>query len=120
MNMKLASILIAILIVASCTTLQPVEMSPEQLHARISAGDVLNEGDKVKIVTTDGKIHQFRVTDVNDTSIVGDDVEVPIVHIVALETREFSGGKTAALVGGSYVALAMLVALAVSGIAVGL
>lgn len=56
---------------------------------------------KVKIVMTDGKVHQFRVTDVNDTSIVGDDVHNRHFHIVALETREFSGGKTAALVGGS-------------------
>jgi len=118
--MKIISTFIVILLITGCTTLKPVEMSPEQLHARISAGEVLNEGDKVKIVTTDGKIHQFEVTDINDTSIVGDDVEVRIVDIVALETREFSGGKTAALVGGSYVALGMLIALAVSGIAVGL
>jgi len=114
MDMKLLSALVVVLMVTGCSTMTPVEMSPDQLHDQISTGDILHEGDKVKIVTTDGKTHQFKVSAITDASIIGDDIEVPIADIVAIETKEFSGGKTAALVGGVGGLFYLLAAIAAS------
>jgi hypothetical protein len=120
MNMKPLSILILILAIAGCTSMKPVAMPPDQLHERISAGDIINEGDKVKIVTTDGKTHQFTVTAVNDESIVGDAIDIPITDIVTLKTKEYSGDNTAALVGGSSVILVLISAAAATMVGVSL
>jgi hypothetical protein len=99
--MKLISALIVILLVTGCTTLKPVEMPPDQLQDRISTGQIVQVGDSVKLVTADGKQHKFKVTSITDHHIAGKDIEVPIADIVAVESREFSGGKTTALAGGS-------------------
>ena len=109
MDMKLILTLTAIIVVTGCTTLKPVELSPEQLHDRIYAGEVIHEGDSVKIITSDGKHHRFKVTAITDQSVVGKEIQLPIVDIVAVETKEFSGGKTAALAGGSYIVLAAII-----------
>ena len=114
--MKLISTLIIIFIITGCTSMRSVELSPEQLQARISAGELINEGDKVKIVTTEGITHQFVVTDINDATIVGDNIEVPIVDIIALRTKEFSGGKTAGLAGGTVVLILLLASTITLGV----
>ncbi len=111
--MKPLLLLIVFLGATGCTTLKPVQMSPEQLQDRISAGDVLEVGDSVKIVTTDGSVHKFRVTAVTADQIAGQGIEIPVDEIIAVETREFSGGKTTALAAGS-VAIAYVVAAAVA------
>ena len=99
--MKLISAVVVVLILSGCSTMTPVEMSPDQLHDQIFAGDVLSVGEKVKIVTVDGKTHKFKVSSITDVSIIGDDIEVPIADIIAVETKEFSGGKTAVLAGST-------------------
>ena len=99
--MRLTLITITLLMVSGCTTLKPVEMPPEQLHGRISAGEIIEVGDSVKIVTTDGTVHKFKVSGITADRITGKNIELPIADIVAVETREFSGGKTTALAGGS-------------------
>jgi hypothetical protein len=112
-SMKLISMIIIILVASGCTTLKPVEMSPEQLHERISAGEIIEVGDSVKIVTADGAIHKFKVTAISADHIAGKDIKLPIVDIVAVETREFSGGKTTALTAGG-LALVYVIAAAVA------
>ncbi len=87
-------------VASGCTTLQPVEMSPEQLHERIFTDNIIEVGDSVKIVTSDGASHKFKVSAVTADHIAGKDIEVPIGDIIAIETREFSGGKTTALTAG--------------------
>jgi hypothetical protein len=108
--MKLIATITAILFVGGCTTLKPVEMSPELLQQHISEGEVFEVGDYAKIVTTDGVIHKFKVTGVSADEILGKGVEVPISDIVAVETREFSGGKTTALAVGSAAILYIIAA----------
>ena len=99
--MKLIPVLIATLVASGCTTLKPVEMSPEQLHGRISTGEVIQVGDTVKIATADGEKYKFKVTSITADHVSGKDIEIPIPDILAVQTREFSGGKTAALAGGA-------------------
>ena len=117
--MKLISMFVVILLFSGCTTLRPVELSPEQLHERISIGEVIQAGDDVKLFTADGKHHEFQVTAVTDDRIMGKDIEIPIADIIAVETREFSGGKTAVLAGSAYllyVLLAVIVLAATAGL----
>ncbi len=100
-------------VASGCTTLQPVEKSPEQLHERIFADNIIDVGDSVKIVTSDGANYKFKVAAVTADHIAGKDIEVPIEDIIAVETREFSGGKTTALAAGG-LALVYVIAGAVA------
>ncbi len=115
MHGKIVSVVLIILIVSGCSTMKPVEMPPDRVQQKISAGEVLSIGDKVKIATRDGEVHQFKVTEINDQQIQGDGIEIPIDEIVAVETKEFSLGKTAALTSGTVVLWALIVAAALGG-----
>ena len=112
---KLVSVFLLILLATGCSTLKPVEMTPQQLQQRISAGELISVGDTVKIATSKGEVHNFEVTDITDEQIRGDDIDIPIDEVVAVETREFSAGKTAALAGGTVAGWAILVAIALGG-----
>ena len=109
--MKLFAIFLALAFASGCTTLKPVEMPPEQLHDLISRGEVAQVGDRIKVVTADGSHHELRVTAVTDDSIAGGDIDIAIADIIALKTREFSGGKTAALAGGTYLVYSVMAGL---------
>jgi hypothetical protein len=98
--MRLISIIAATLIASGCTTMKPVEMSADQLQEKISAGAIVNVGDSVQIATKDGKTYKFKVSAVTAEQISGKDIDIPVKEIVAVRTREFSGGKTTALAAG--------------------
>ena len=99
--MKLPTTVLMLLIAGGCTTSKPIELAPEQLHERISTEDVIQVGDDVRIITSDGVSHKFKVTAITENRVLGKDIDILIADIVALETREFSGGKTSLLVGGT-------------------
>lgn len=107
-------ILALLLATVACTTLQPIEMEPEVLQQKIASENILQPGKRAKIVTADGKIHKVRIRNVNaeSGSIETDAEPVQIADIVAVETRDFSLGKTALLATGTYVILG-LIAIAV-------
>jgi len=114
--MKLLMTIFILLIASGCTTMKSVELSPEQLHGQIYAGDITQLGNNVKIITSDGMHYKFKVTAITENSIVGENVNIPIMDIVAIETREFSSGKTTALITAGVVIstwfiLAMVVGL---------
>lgn len=116
--MKSILIIVIALATSGCTTLKPVEMSPEELQQRIAAGEIIEVGERVKVVAKDGKVYEFKVTEVTADQISGKDVEISVADIIAIETREFSGGKTTALVAGGtfvYVLLAAVAAAATFG-----
>jgi hypothetical protein len=100
--MKLLTLAFLFLFATGCTSLKPVELAPEVLQERIFSGNIVKLGDKVKVVTSDGVRSEFKVTAITENHILGKDIDIPIRDIVALETREFSGGKTSVLVGGSF------------------
>ncbi len=112
---KFVSRFFVIFLVSGCSTLSPVEMTPEQVQEKISEGEVIRVGDTVRIATTDGEIHKLKVTAVTAQQIVGDDINIAIDDIVAVETPEFSAGKTAALAGGAVLMWAVIVAVALGG-----
>ena len=98
--MRLISILFVLLVASACTSMKAVEMSPEQLQQKVSAGEIISVGDSVQIATSDGQTHKFRVTAITADLVSGKDIEIPVTDILAVQTREFSGGKTTALAAG--------------------
>jgi predicted small lipoprotein YifL len=109
-------VLFALLLAATaCTSLKPIELPPEDLQQKIVSENILQPGKRAKIVTTDEKIHKVKVRRVDAESgiIETDGDPVQIVDIVAVETKEFSMGKTALLAAGTYTVLA-LIAIAVA------
>ncbi|HNP62535.1 MAG TPA: hypothetical protein PKH39_01305 [Woeseiaceae bacterium] len=101
--------------VSACTTLHPVEMPPETLQQKIMSEDLLKPGKRATIVTTDGVIHKIRVRsiDANSGLIETGDEAIRIGDIVAVETKDFSMGKTALLAASTYTVL-LLIAIAVA------
>jgi uncharacterized lipoprotein YajG len=110
--MKLISTLIAILLITGCTSMKPVEMSPDQLQDGISSGEVVHEGDTVRITTADGKKHKFEVTAISDERIAGNDIEILVVDIVAIELKEHSDVKSGALFVSSMAVILLAAAAA--------
>lgn len=113
---KLCALFFCLLLTASaCTTMNPVEMSPEAVQQRIVSENILVPGKRAKIVTQDGQIHKIRVNRIDKELrlIEAEGGTIDITNIVAVETRDFSFGKTALLAAGSYTVL-LLLALAVA------
>jgi hypothetical protein len=85
-----------------CTSLRPSLLSADEIRRQIDSGELLNPGDKVRLSTTDGAVHEFQVTAVNADAglIVGSKESVRIADIVGVSKREFAIGKTVWLVVG--------------------
>ena len=96
------SVLSAALVVVSCTTFRPVVGTQEETQRRLLAGEVLAAGDRVRLTTADGQVHEIRVASValDSGMILGEGDAVPIRNVVSLEQRVRAPGKTWGLVGG--------------------
>lgn len=98
---------IVLFIISGCTTLKPVEMPQNAVRERISSGDLIGPGDRIKIITNDGKEYEFKVTSVEAGYVKGKDVEIPIRDIALVEKRKISIGKTALLSGAAFLLFIM-------------
>jgi hypothetical protein len=95
-------VLIICLLVASCTSYKVVPISD-------NIGSDIHEGDRVKIVTKDGRDLEFKVVSVTSEGVIGENQQVIRFSDVAkLEKEEVSAAKTAGLTGGIVLALAAL------------
>jgi hypothetical protein len=110
-----------LLLVSGCTSLRPTEASPEDLQRMITQENLIQPGDRVRLVTADEAVYRFRVTrvDLDEGLIAGRAEAVPIAEIVAVETREVSVGKTAALTGGLIGAWVLILILVAPALAIG-
>ena len=115
--MKFALIIVFTVLLIGCTSLQPIELPAEELQQKILAGEIVLVGEKARLITADGKERKLHVTAVTDSMIVAKDIEIPIVDIVAVETRQISAGKTTALVATG-VAIGYVIAGAVAAAAI--
>jgi hypothetical protein len=98
--MKRFTVYAAIIGLAGCTTLQPIEGTANELQGRISSGGLLEVGDRVSIVTSDDRTHEFRIRAISDGHLQGASDSVTVAEVTTLQKREFSRGKTFLLVGG--------------------
>ncbi len=109
-----SAVLIMCLLVSSCTSLKVVQIS-DNITSDIHAGD------RVKIVTKDGRDVEFKVVSVTSEGVTGDNQQVIRFSDVAkLEKEEVSVLKTAGLAGAIVLGLfAVLFIIAAVAIAAG-
>jgi len=103
---------VAAILMSGCVTVQKAGGSPEALRQAIRAGEVIQPGDRVTVVTTTMGERTFTVTAVEEDSIRDGATRIPIDEVVALEKHRIDAGKTIALVGGAYLGLYLAAALA--------
>lgn len=109
--------LAAVLAAGGCTSFKTVELPPGTLKEEIVAGNVVKPGDRIRVTRRVGEPVSFRVTGIRDGLLLGEGVSVAIEEIEALESREYSAGKTVALVGGISAATVALMLVALSSVA---
>jgi hypothetical protein len=91
---------------AACSALRPVETSTAAAQQQIASGQLLKPGDKVRLITADGKAHELTVTAIDaDGTVEGKPESVRIADIVTVEKRELAVGKTTGLVLGIVIGL---------------
>jgi hypothetical protein len=107
-----SAVLIMCLLVSSCTSLKVVQIS-ENITSDI------HEGDRVKIVTKDGRDVEFKVVSVTSEGVTGDNQQViRFSNVAKLEKEELSAVKTAGLAGGIVLGLLGLLIIIALGAAV--
>jgi hypothetical protein len=118
---------IAVIFISSgCSTVRSTDLPLEQLQAQIVAGEIIQPGEFATIITSDGKRHSIKVSKITGDSLVGEKnvavkdgiveenavegnqtfegktIDIPIVDIVAIETKESTViGTTARVAAGS-------------------
>lgn len=101
------------LLVSSCTSLKVVRISD-----KITSD--IHEGDRVTIVTKDGRDVEFKVVSVTSEGVTGDTQQVIYFSDIAtLEKRELSVAKTAGLTGGIVLGAVALLFIAAVVVAAG-
>ena len=90
-----SAVLIMCLLVSSCTSYKAVHIFD------------IHEGDRVKIVTKDGRDVEFKVVSVTSVGVTGDNQQViRFSNVAKLEKEKVSVLKTAGLAGGIVLGLA--------------
>lgn len=126
-------LLIIYIFLTGCTHFKPVEMNSNTLQDKIRNGELIEEGDRVRVVTKDGASHILTVTAINEHVINGElegtgipvtrtedgmymedpateptVIEILIDDIVLVEEEKISAGKTTLAVGGGLGAVALI------------
>ena len=130
-------LLIICIFLTGCTSLKPVEMNSKTLQENIRNGELIEEGDRIRVITRDGSSHILTVTAISEYVLkgvlevidpeiwVGDDdeyaiyekdsgteptvIEIQIDDIVLVEEKKFSAGKTTLAVGGGIGVTALVI-----------
>lgn len=111
-------LLTMLLVLAGCSSMNPVKSKTVDLGTQIRSGHVVARGDSVEIVTTDGRQYRFRVTAIDETTVNGSEISVPIDTITELKVRKFSEARTAMLIGGITTSVIAMFVLAMSAMVV--
>jgi hypothetical protein len=98
-----------------CTSFSPVNMTTSELQKQISAGNVINSHNKVKLQTSSGKSHELIVTRVTSTHVHSENKSIPINTIISVKKSGTNHTKTAGLTVIVLVAVALTVAYKVVG-----
>ena len=84
-------VLVMCVLLASCTSYTVVQI-PDNIESEI------HEGDKVKIVTKDGRDLEFKVVSVTSEGVIGENTKSYASLMCQLGEREGSAIKTACLI----------------------
>lgn len=101
---------------AACTTLKPIEATPDEVQSKLLTETIVQPGDRIRVVTSDGSVHKFRVTEIDHEQglVLGKDQRIVVKEIVAVETREISMGRSSALAGGIGIGMMAIIAIAIA------
>jgi hypothetical protein len=99
---------------SACTSYRTWEGDQQALASGIRAGDLVAPGDRIRVALADGEKVAFKVIGLDDTTIAGAQVDVPIDEIRQLESKDFDPVKTGALVGGVTLGTVGLIMVALS------
>jgi hypothetical protein len=129
-------------IASSCTSVTYTDLSIQQLHEKIAAGEIVKAGETATIVTADGKQQEVMVSGVSADSVIGKvvvppasdedgfdhdqgvtstDVTIPISDILSVEKVQVThpAGQVAVVAGFglAYIFALMLPAMIVAAFA---
>lgn len=71
----------------------------------------ISRGDRLRVLTRDGRRRMITVADANEQAIVTGDETIPVSELVFVERREFSGSRAAAATGGVLIVLVIAAGL---------
>lgn len=99
--MRLVALTALALLVSGCMSMRSVEQPAGAIQLEIRSEGLLTAGDKVRIVTADGTVHEFRVdaVDLEAGMITGENADIEIGSVATLEKKTFSAWKTGLLAG---------------------
>lgn len=101
-----------LVLLAGCHTMQTVD------HGQWAAlPGTVEKGDRVEVITRDGQVHAFVVTEVTDDALVGTDVRIAREEISRLQVSAVHKGRTfGAAFGGAGAALLIVLAAAMASL----
>ena len=106
-NQACFGVLLAVALVGpGCTSLQSTQLPPDELRHGIRNGSLVQPGDRVSVVDSEGREYTLVVRKVDDDAIRGeqadgDEVTVAIDEVLALRTGQTHGVRTTfAVLGG--------------------
>ena len=126
-------LLIMSIFLTGCTHFKPVEMNGNTLQDKLRNGELIEEGDCVRVITKDGSSHILTVTAINEHVLKGElegtgipstrtedgmymedpareptAIEILIDDIVLVEEEKISAGKTTLAAGGVLGAITLI------------
>lgn len=102
--LKLSCLLVFLATLTGCMTMQNVSHDQwSDVTSQVEAGDT------VEIVTTDGRVEKFVVTEVTDDSLVGSDIRIAREEISRLQVQAVHKGRTFGAAFGSAGAVLIIV-----------
>jgi predicted small secreted protein len=114
MLLKLLCLAVLLATLAGCKTMQMVGHDQwSDVTAKVAAGDT------VEVVTTDGRVETFVVTEVTADALVGSDIRVAREEISRLQVRAVHKGRTFGAAFGGAGALFIILLAAATASALG-
>jgi hypothetical protein len=103
----IACLMVVAFALSGCTSFSTIQKSRSEIREGLTRGDLIDPGDQVKIIASDGKEFSFKVVSIGNGYVKGKDVEIPIKDIDLIEKRRVSIGKTALLSGVAFLLFIM-------------
>ena len=111
----IATLMLWIMLLSGCSTMQAVGHSKgSSLAGQVTAGDT------VKVVTSDGQIRKFVVTEITPDELVGGDTRIARADITRLQVKAIHNGRTfGAAFGAAATVLIIVLAAAAASVVAG-
>ena len=103
---RLAGALLGLMLLGGCVSMQPLPNTYPLFVA-----EQINAGDKVQITDTNGRTTEMRVEAVTDTGLAGAGQFIAYQDMRAIAVQRYDDRKTAKIVGGTLLLVALPFAL---------